>query len=69
MLAADLSWSYLPRRLLVRFEGKGEGFALLVEGKVCALAFATLGTAPGVLMTSHVELGLLSMTVSYCPNL
>ncbi|MPC95765.1 hypothetical protein E2C01_090991 [Portunus trituberculatus] len=47
MLAADLSRPYLPRRLLrlVRIEGKGEGFALLVEGKVRALAFATLGTA------------------------
>ncbi|MPD02438.1 hypothetical protein E2C01_098021 [Portunus trituberculatus] len=30
---------------MIRIEGKGEGFALLVEGKVRALAFATHGTA------------------------
>ncbi|MPC85087.1 hypothetical protein E2C01_079846 [Portunus trituberculatus] len=52
MVAADLSRTYLPRRLLVRIEGKGEGFALLVEGKFRALAFATLGTALSLLITS-----------------
>ena len=35
---------YFPERLLVRSEGKGEGFALLVEGNVRAFAFTTLGT-------------------------
>ncbi|MPC94072.1 hypothetical protein E2C01_089224 [Portunus trituberculatus] len=53
MLATDLSRSYLPRRLLVRIEGKGEGFALLVEGKIRALAFATLGTAQSILSECH----------------
>ena len=33
-----------PERLLVRIDGKGEGFTLLVEGNVRAFAFTTLGT-------------------------